>query len=480
MRPTRQCAVACLPLLMIPGVALAQICGGAEVDTNCCRASSGQFTDSNWSCLSAPSPTDSWGIQSANPVSISINGTHSTGRLYYTDLTTTTIDLGGGSLTLLSNGVISNLMANNVGANAALIGYSTFGGGPAELFVSNTSGIRRALSTHGNVVIGTLGGRGFLRVSGNDAAPESTIEFNINDSGGAIGNGMLIVGGTPSSETAFATGSAGLVEFGDRVIIRSKGAEIGSTAVDTIGTVLLTGAGVLWNNGSGTITLGVQGAPTNPSFGQLFVGTSSTIQSGDVILNAGILAGDGVIDADVVAQDANAIIQPGPLNGAFALATGPLHLNGDVAITEGALQIDLLNSASHQIQDQIVSAAPGSTYTLGGALDVNIVSGFTPVPGDVYTPVHAIGGTVVGTFDTHMLPDLPDHRVQVRYRSDRVELLMTFKSDANGDCRVDGVDIAAVLSMWGTDDAGSDLNGDGVVNGIDLSFVLSQFGLTCD
>ena len=44
--------------------------------------------------------------------------------------------------------------------------------------------------------------------------------------------------------------------------------------------------------------------------------------------------------------------------------------------------------------------------------------------------------------------------------------------DVNGDSRVDGLDLAAVLSAWGSSQAGADLNGDGTVNAFDLSIVL--------
>jgi hypothetical protein len=44
--------------------------------------------------------------------------------------------------------------------------------------------------------------------------------------------------------------------------------------------------------------------------------------------------------------------------------------------------------------------------------------------------------------------------------------------DANGDGRVDGLDLAAVLSAWGSSQADADLNGDGTVNAFDLSVVL--------
>ena len=51
-------------------------------------------------------------------------------------------------------------------------------------------------------------------------------------------------------------------------------------------------------------------------------------------------------------------------------------------------------------------------------------------------------------------------------------------ADVNHDFNVDGTDLTAILSTWGTNggSAGGDINSDGTVNGIDLAFVLSGWG----
>ncbi|MDA1262546.1 MAG: SUMF1/EgtB/PvdO family nonheme iron enzyme, partial [Planctomycetota bacterium] len=52
-------------------------------------------------------------------------------------------------------------------------------------------------------------------------------------------------------------------------------------------------------------------------------------------------------------------------------------------------------------------------------------------------------------------------------------------ADVNDDHYVDGLDLAAVLSSWGTNGSstGTDFNGDLIVNGTDLAFVLSGWGV---
>ncbi len=52
-------------------------------------------------------------------------------------------------------------------------------------------------------------------------------------------------------------------------------------------------------------------------------------------------------------------------------------------------------------------------------------------------------------------------------------------ADVNHDFNVDGTDLTAILSTWGTNggSAGGDINSDGTVNGIDLAFVLTGWGV---
>jgi hypothetical protein len=52
-------------------------------------------------------------------------------------------------------------------------------------------------------------------------------------------------------------------------------------------------------------------------------------------------------------------------------------------------------------------------------------------------------------------------------------------ADVNGSGSVTGADLAAVLSLWGTDGgkfSRADVNGDGFINGVDLAEVLNAWG----
>jgi hypothetical protein len=48
-------------------------------------------------------------------------------------------------------------------------------------------------------------------------------------------------------------------------------------------------------------------------------------------------------------------------------------------------------------------------------------------------------------------------------------------ADANWDGKVDGLDLAIVLSAWGNDVPAADLNGDGSIDGLDLAVILANW-----
>ena len=58
-----------------------------------------------------------------------------------------------------------------------------------------------------------------------------------------------------------------------------------------------------------------------------------------------------------------------------------------------------------------------------------------------------------------------------------IELVASNPGDIDGDGNVDGVDLALLLSAWGSTSSDADVNGDGIVNGMDLSIILSNWGI---
>jgi hypothetical protein len=63
----------------------------------------------------------------------------------------------------------------------------------------------------------------------------------------------------------------------------------------------------------------------------------------------------------------------------------------------------------------------------------------------------------------------------VRDPSNICEVQELPSADINGDGRVNGIDLAYVLTYWGTQTALADLNRDGFVGGEDLTIILSSW-----
>ena len=81
------------------------------------------------------------------------------------------------------------------------------------------------------------------------------------------------------------------------------------------------------------------------------------------------------------------------------------------------------------------------------------------------------GEAVVGLFKT-------GEDILVSIPVPNAEPAPTCTADMNGDCVVNGQDLAQILANWGSD--GGDVTGDGNTNGQDLSTVLANWGCDCN
>jgi hypothetical protein len=64
------------------------------------------------------------------------------------------------------------------------------------------------------------------------------------------------------------------------------------------------------------------------------------------------------------------------------------------------------------------------------------------------------------------------------YQADSASQVCDCRGDLSGDGVVNGIDLAFVLSNWGTSGGSTDITGDGTVNGADLGIILAAWG-TC-
>lgn len=221
----------------------------------------------------------------------------------------------------------------------------------------------------------------------------------------------------------------------------------------------------------------VNGAVLNVP-GQLHSNGTIVIHDSTLIPNS-VLIGNGELIGD------NSDIQGNIVNNGGILKPGqsPGRFDAMMDYTQGpgaGLEIELAGTTAETEYDVL---AVGQTATLGGTLEVLLLDGFVPSPGDTFEFLTA--ASVVGQFDTELLPEGPGGLCwDVEYMTDRVRLVASLlDGDVNGDRVVNISDLGTLLSNFGLSGgamrAQGDLNGDGNVNISDLGELLSAFGSSC-
>ncbi|MFM1882443.1 MAG: hypothetical protein RJA05_852, partial [Planctomycetota bacterium] len=117
---------------------------------------------------------------------------------------------------------------------------------------------------------------------------------------------------------------------------------------------------------------------------------------------------------------------------------------------------------------------PGSVLTLQGtAVTGNIADviggGIYVYPSGVASETQLVGTTVCSN---------AVRNISGPYQADATSTVCDCRADLSGDSVVNGVDLAIILSNWGTASAAADLTGDGTVGGSDLAIILAAWG-TC-
>jgi hypothetical protein len=209
---------------------------------------------------------------------------------------------------------------------------------------------------------------------------------------------------------------------------------------------------------------------------------------GGKLTGAGTLSGALNNTAGTIAPGIDDPDQPDLNPLGILTISGNLTLGNDAVFEVELAGTDNSDPANPQY-DQLIVGQSGYTRTvqLNGTLRVKARDGYAPATGDTFDILVRSGSwNRTGEFHTvEVDPDtLPCVQVEVRYLSDRVQLVVTRApggADINRDGCVDDADLLAVLFAFGQtgSNLAEDINCDGVVDDADLLSVLFAFGSGC-
>ena len=380
----------------------------------------------------------------------------------------TTVSLGGsilaqndgspvalsGSMTLATDAVFNPL------APVALNGTLNLLGGVVVANSMSTAPLSELVSVNGTINVDALS------LGGNATCLGSTIVSDVAvQSGAQLAASGQIVGSLNNSGRTITTE--------DLVIVGGVTNNAASNILAQVGVLYITGN--LVNNGivfGNVITApGYQGGGTGGTqvgdgirvAGSVEVGPAGELRfvedlwkfsvcgnmtlacaSDDVRFNGAKLSLDG---CDGTTQTFEATSRDlGCVASAFSGEETQVSLIGELDVVSGATVslVDNFNNAPGK--DAEVVYARGLTVQPGATLLTNGIK--------VVTRNALIQGTVDNPANICVVPDVPD-------------------PDVNGDGFVNGIDLAFILTYWGSSAPIADLNDDGIVGGADLTIVLS-------
>ncbi|MCA9229189.1 MAG: autotransporter-associated beta strand repeat-containing protein [Planctomycetales bacterium] len=380
-----------------------------------------------------------------------------------------TNSLGSGPLNILAGGVAVTGPA--VLGVPGVTAPSSVSIGVGSLF-STPSDKDTTIGFSGNVVLagGTLSSRRVNAGLGSQLSGSGIVNARIlADTGSSItATGSLDLG-NPSEVNGFY--SNGDLELADNTVTLhdSNGAVFDSGAFVDLGS---TGAGTLAAANGLTLDFGGnivgRGTISSPNDGTKPLINNGSISGNsltELITLTGYVKGVGTCDfCDITGTDA-----PG---------FSPAAVNRGSVSYNGILEIEIGGTSPGSSFDQLNHVLGLGIADLGGALDVELINGFTPSAGDSFEILTAT--SVLGVFDSISLPALSgDLQWFVNYGATSVELVTTFAADFDEDGNVDGDDFNSWQGGFGNSPAAhmtGDANADNAATGFDFLEWQRQFG----
>ncbi|MGD9691888.1 MAG: hypothetical protein AB7G17_03520 [Phycisphaerales bacterium] len=316
---------------------------------------------------------------------------------------------------------------------------------------------------------------GEVRSSGSTSPSQTGAIIGLQNAG----NGTATITGSGSKWTvqggSMVAGwaSNGTLRVQNGGLVTSVEGYVGRLA-GSVGVAEISGAGSSWTC-TGDLRVGLGPSNAAGGTGTLRVQSGGTAMAPTIRVGAtGTLAGDSTVQGAVNVAGVTA-------PGSTTSPTGQLSVQGPYTQTSGAtLRIDLAGTTPGTQHDVLAVSGAAS---IAGTLVLNLVSGFSPPGGTTFTVLTA--PNVTGTFSTVQASPPLSASWEVIYEPGAVKVRAAGAAcpgDANGDRRVDFLDLNIVLSFFGQNvpvGTSGDLNADGQVTFIDLNIVLSFFGHTC-
>jgi T5SS/PEP-CTERM-associated repeat protein len=345
---------------------------------------------------------------------------------------------GSGSLVIAGGGRITQTLGSAfVGAKDGSYGNVTIQGAGSKW----TTAGALILGGEGGTPIGP-GGDGYLTI--RDRAEVSSNTGYIAYAPGS--NSGVSVEGPDSKWTTnelLSVGTSGVgflnITAGGKVHTTNGDAYVGGAfGAAGSGSALVDGADATWTlagaDPSGMyIGLDGPGTLTVTNGGAVSVAAVNGIQIGA----QGIVTGNGTLDARVYN---GGTVEPGKAIGTLTIINNPYRQEAT-----GTLKIELASASSY---DRL-NFPDGGAFLEGGTLDVKLVDGYSPSPGDSFDLMdwHQFG-SVTGTFSTLNLPALPGALLWDTSKLYTNGVLSVAVPGPPGDFNQNGVADAADYVVW--------------------------------
>jgi hypothetical protein len=342
--------------------------------------------------------------------------------------------LGGGirSGSLTDFTLINTIVVGNTGTGG-VADDANFNSGSTKTANYSVVGVQLGTGTwtNSNSSIGTSGSPAVVNLGslGNNGGPVQTHRLLASTPELAIDKAVN------ASLTTDGRGAARVTD--DAAITNAPGGNGSDRGAYEIGNYVWTGAssvgfstgvGANWADGAAptsSSTVYVLEGPvtnepmvaTNATMNNLTIGGARTltVNSGNTLTVSGTLTNNGTIKGNGTIANASFIntglIAPGN-------SPGLLSLTGNYTNTNGTLAIELAGTGvAGTNYDQF--AVSGSA-TLGGTLNLSLISGYTPVPNDQFTIMTY--GSKSGTFTTTNLPVISPNTWNISYNASNIVL----------------------------------------------------------